>query len=587
MKLKNKTSLTTIILFSWLSINVSFSQVKQAMGELNSSTHVPVKQIKENGKAKIYYELKQYQYIPHTKIIDWKNSIRKIESQEPFKEKSIYLIENVKFEDGKKNGAFELSLCKLNVNQAMTGCYLTELVNVVKGQYVNNEYDGAISVYSFIDLKEKEGYLTLQYLNGKISDQILRYPYPITCTIGSKNFSITPQIVFKNGKVDEILSCETYPFYKKFNGSIIFNARYNGKPICFNQFSFLKTSDQQKNNFKSLIDLNVNTLTLEVFNSDLSGANEKIVGNYRLFKVNDNIFFDTSILISSYQYIDGKRNGKALIWDISKNGKSGDNPYIQLNYLDDLLNGVSQQYYPDGKLAISANFSKGYLVGETTTYYNMPNYKVFTVEPLVPRWVDNGGILMINQIGKWGDQDQEFIKSIKEKNGDISELNGHGLYSKTFFVLDSMQSNGVWYTGSIAFKEYTVFNSGKPMVTFTMNNEKKGQYSEIRYFDTNGKQVYSLRKAKEELLVKLDQLEKERIKKDNSIINCNWCKKSFRFGDRINLQECHCFDRTDSHSINLWVDLYSDKGLDFCSKDCRMKYEEECCRRNGYSFYKP
>jgi antitoxin component YwqK of YwqJK toxin-antitoxin module len=560
----------TTLFFSIKNLNAQF---KETIGDLKASLDIPVKPIKENGKSKIYYELLNYKFIPNTQIIDWHSSLRKIENKEAFNPKSTYLIENAKYENGKKNGEFTLTLCQLNVNAAQTGYYLSDVLDVAKGNYINDQYDGTITIYSLIDMKEKTGYINLEFLKGQIKDQTLKYPEVLTRQVGKTSFSFTPTIVFKNGKVSEIFSCDVYPYYKKYVESLVYTSQYNGKPLCFNQFSFISQVNQQYINSKSLIDLNVNNLALEVFMSEINNAGEEqINGSYRLFKANS-AFFDTSTLISNFNYLDGKRNGEAIIWDISKNGKNGDSSLIKLNYKNDLLDGTCYLYYPDGKLAVSAIFDKGFPIGEAISYYNPPNNKVFLLKTVIPRWVDNGGILMINQIGDWSDVDQEAINTIREKGGRISDLSGYGKFSSVNYELDSMKTNGKWFKGSVASNDVSWFNNGKLMVTLYINKEKPTEYTDIKYYDETGKEVYSLIKAKEDL-------KKDYAEKANEKTSCIWCQKEFRFGDRFILDDCTCFSKEDGseHSVILWSSKF------FCSRDCRMKYEQEQCRKNGYSY---
>jgi antitoxin component YwqK of YwqJK toxin-antitoxin module len=365
------------------------------------------------------------------------------------------------------------------------------------------------------------------------------------------------------------------PYYYIYNGNKSIRClKYTLKPACYNDFSFLESKDEGKN----LIDLNTNNLSIEHYNAiyDDSKKKYKIEGSYRLFAISDNLF-DTTKLVAEYNYLEGKRNGTAKIWDVNKNGHNGDLPMIISTFKDDLLDGSSQFMYADGKVAVQANFIKGFPIGEAISFYNSPNFKVFDLKSLVPRWIDNGGILMIYHIGKFSDSDTENIKTIRSKGGKISDLNGYGIYCKINYKLDSMQTNGVWYKGSVASSDFALYNNGKVMVDFLINKEKLGEYRNIIYKDESGKEVYSLKEAQKEvedvLQKKLNEIEKQ----NNNLITCQWCNKQIKYGNRVETDECHCFERSSGKNSS----VLHFKPKVFCSNDCRAKHEKDCCISNG------
>jgi antitoxin component YwqK of YwqJK toxin-antitoxin module len=575
-----------IILFALSFLNTGFSQLGNALGELSATSTVPVKPIKDKGKAKIYYELKGFVYIPNTLLIDWNNSIKKIETQESWNPNKIYLIETCKIENGKKNGEFSLTFCKLN--QTTLGYYLTDIYDVVSGSYLNDQYNGSISIMSYIDLKEKEGIFKIEYENGKIKDQTIKYPELIKDIIG---FSFYPIIDFKDGRVNEILSLDLATnmiFYNKFVKNKCSVIKYTDKPTCYNKFSFLSKEYEDKNINSSLIDLNTNKRSLEIYDCLWNEKEKKylINGNYRLFRL-ESKFLDSTNLVASYNFIDGKRNGEAMIWDLNKNGKSNDLPFIKLNFKNDMLEGKSELFYSDGKLALTGSFDKGFPVGEVVSFYNSPNFKVFKLESLVPQWVPNGGILMPYQIGKWCDDDLGQIKTIREKGGTISDLNGYGVYCKITYKLDSIKSNGIWHKGSSATEDYSLFNNGKPMVTYLIDKEKLGQFKNILWKDQTGKLVYSLNDAKQELSVSIENKANEIEKKNNSTVKCEWCVKPIKYGDALILleREVRCY-YSDGDRVNLdLLPFYSGMkyiGKPYCSEKCKMDASKECCRISGY-----
>lgn len=571
--MKNMKKLTIILMI--LTVSNSYAQWV--------FNNIPAPEIKEDGKCKVYYELNdKYEYIPESNLIDWKNSMRRIESLEPIKKGQKYLIEKFRQKKGLKNGEFTFMLTNVKVGES-GGVFLSDLGIVMSGEYLNNEFNGIISSLNEIN-KNKEGYINIEYTNGKIKDQTIKYPELNKDYIG---FSFNPVIEFKNGLVSEILSIDKdtkLTSYKKFNGNKCTVIRYNELPLCFNNFSFLDQEYIDKHKDSKTIFINTNKLSLEIYDSKWNGEKKQylIDGNYRLFTL-QNKFLDSSTLVANYFFIDGKRNGQAKIWDINKNGLTGDKPYIQLNYKNDLLEGKNEQYYPDGKLAISASFSKGY-PSEVTSYYNYPENKVFTSENKIPQWVvPNGGVLMIDQIGKWSDKVGEnvHVNLIKAKGGSIKDLDGHGIYCKINYKTDSILSkNGKWFKESRAMDDFTIYNNGKPMTKVIINKQKLGEIEDIIYKDQTGKVVYSLKMGIQDAKVKENKENKVLEELSNAIIKCEWCNKEVKFKDGNETDWCPCTDIKTNKKTNLVLGRFHF----FCSNKCRTEFQKDKCISQGYKY---
>lgn len=69
-------------------------------------------------------------------------------------------------------------------------------------------------------------------------------------------------------------------------------------------------------------------------------------------------------------------------------------------------------------------------------------------------------------------------------------------------------------------------------------------------------------------------------RQNNMLISCIWCKKEFKFGDRQEIIECPCIDRNTGATIGVvkWV------AVGACSNDCRVRYEKDCCIKNGHRY---
>lgn len=574
-------------------INFMFFLVISNLAFLQKLPELSVKPIKEKGKAKIYYCLKsELAYFSKTKLIDWQNSLEKLEVTETYNPKKQYFVESCKFSDGKKNGPFTISQVKLNEIKTSYGSIfsLSDGGEILTGNYLNNEYNGLIKLLTFIDLDSKEGYLQLDYENGKIKDQILKYPEPISNLLGGNlNFSLLPIISFKNGKVSECIQMEKQglPYYISFKeNNTISYIRYTNAPICFNSFSFLEEKDKGKN----LINLNTNTLTIESYSMVYDDVKKKNLfeGSYRLFAVSDKLF-DTTRLVAEYYFSKGKRNGVAKIWDISKNGNNGDKPYIISNFKDDLLDGNSEMFFSDGKVAVFANFSKGYLEGEAISYYNSPSFKVMKLKNSVSRWIDGGGILLIHQIGDFSDDDIGNVSLIREKGGITDDFNGYGIYSKLNYKIDSIynKGNGRWDKGSMVTKDYYVFNDNKIVVKYIINEKEPWKNKNAIWYDKNGKIVYSLEKLVDDLNQAKGRLEKEIEEKNNSIVSCEMCGNKIKFGDAKILKEyqVRCFyENGERVNLDIYPSYSGMKYLEkpYCTEKCKIEASKECCRVSGF-----
>jgi antitoxin component YwqK of YwqJK toxin-antitoxin module len=548
---------------------------------LQNYPEIAVKPLKEKGKQKIYYRLKPaIEYIQNTKIIDWSNSLEKLTASEKYDPKKKYFIEECKFSEGKKNGEFTISTLQLKGTQinGNTLYYTAQGEEAISGVYLNNEYNGIIKSVTVVDLKEKEGFVGIEYLNGKIKDQTMKYPEQIKDKLG---FLFYPTIVFKDGRASEILSLDVesnLPYYKKYSGNICSVIIYTNRPFCFNNFSFLTDEYINKNKSDRLINLNINKTSIETYDSRWDEKTHKYIinGNYRLFHLGTE-FFDTATLVATYYFSNGKRNGQAKIWDDTKNGKNGALPYIKLNYKNDLLDGKSEYFYSDGKLVFSGSFLKGFPSGEFISYYNYPNYLLWEFPSVVPQWIPNAGLLMPYQISKFLENDAPA--TIREKGGSILDLTGYNVYCKINYKIDSIQTNGQWFKGSSAKDDYSTYNNGKPMVTYLIDKEKIGQFKNILFQDQSGKVVWSTNEGKKEVGATLIKKAKEIEQKDNSIVSCDWCKKQFKYGVRIELDECKCFTRSEDRPAGVMM-----RTKLFCSQDCRIQFEKDCCKSAGYKY---
>jgi antitoxin component YwqK of YwqJK toxin-antitoxin module len=364
------------------------------------------------------------------------------------------------------------------------------------------------------------------------------------------------------------------------NNSELFLIQATKKPTCYNNFSFLTDEEKQKNKYTSLIILNTNVNALEVIPVKYSKENGLIIeGNYRLFKLGKTLT-DTAFLWASYHFKNDKRDGLAEIWDASKNGKTGIAPFIKMNYLNDKLYGYSEMFYPDGKLAVSAEFKNGYVDGEVIAYNYPPNHNPFEPDYLIKSWVHSGGILSIYQIGDFKETIYENINTVKKNGGNFEYPKQYEQYTKIRYKVDSMATNGKWFKGSVPAEDFYQFCNGKPITKYFINKEKSWIPSELFYFDSKGAVVYSLSKAKGEVIKKAVEIEVENQKYLNTEVKCSSCNNKVLVKNaKENWGGCNCIQNNGE-----LIEVYGTVRTYFCSIQCKVIYEKDCCKRSGY-FY--
>lgn len=545
------------------------------------------------GKWEIIYTLNsETSYIEMTDIPDWLNSITlspdngrtmiKRANEDAYDSHSTtFILEKCKFKDGKKHGKFTLTYYAYDGRERIDNSIYSrgetravwKKTDVMSGEYLNGNLNGKIC-YLMNDNKM----ITIKYDNGKVLNQEIKYNKYFFKEL---NYTITPYYVFGNGYlIDALFVKYNMPikFIKKSNGYII--QRYTKKPICYNNFSFLNEEERKKNSNISLINVNTNKFGFEVIPIIYSEKGEHLInGNYKLFNIS-NTFMDTTFLWASFNFKNDLREGQAQIWDESKNGKTGIAPFIKLNYLHDKLHGYSEMYYPDGQLAVSAEFKNGFVDGEVISYNYAPNHYPFEPNYLIKAWVHSGGMLSIHQIGDYKETLYNSINTIRDKGGIIENPKTYELFTKARYKVDSMQSNGIWYKGSVPADDFYQFLNGKPVTKYIVSKEKPWIPADLYYFDSKGTLVYSLSKAKGEVLAKAIEIEAEHQKYLNSEVSCGSCNKKIQIkNSKENWGGCNCIQSNGSS-----IEVYGTVKTFFCSIQCKMIYEKDCCIKNGYYY---
>jgi hypothetical protein len=251
-----------------------------------------------------------------------------------------------------------------------------------------------------------------------------------------------------------------------------------------------------------------------------------------------------------------------------------DTNYIRTdNYKDGYLYGDSKTYFEDGKVSMEAYFQNGILSGNLNTYFNSNSFdswyysnsgikkRVVLPSPVV----QSMKLEEIDNSKKSEEMKFGILNKIQEKGGKIlsSDTTGYYLFSKLVYAPEGKVS-------VVNSNYYYLNKSGKVMAMFITDTKP----FDVSMFDSFGKQVTNLNKYNSE---KEAEIKKEIEKINNLEVNCLWCNKPFKFGNRVESDECHCFERSTGKSSS----ILHFKPRIFCSNDCRAKHEKDCCISNG------
>lgn len=567
---------------------------------------------KQNGKVSYLYhfnrsekslsgkELNHINNIYNSQIYDWKNSISKFDDDVLSKEnnnsinlESQFIVEHCTLKNGVKNGAFVLALCTMAISKGKI--FINEIRNLEEGEYLNGEYNGVIlslnqkeiwsrktSVKDILENWNEFDTKKIIYQNGKIKDQKIYF--------GDKYY------VFQNNKVTEAFRLNEFslPLLQFFNDEYSINYSLTQKPFCWNMFSFFTEEDRSKNAKKPFVSFFNKALNNDMYILEIYKFNNKTksISDYTLYRGKD-LYSENKItnleiqdtanleILGVYSFSNGlKKNGEAKIFNNSNNGNG---LIYSLNYKDDLLEGECKKFFKNGKIAYKINFNRGLPVGEVISYFD-PNEKTSIFQTLVRSDHMKAGVFLPQSVmGMWDDKEiQNLLDIITENGGEVEDINTHQVISKTFYVLDSVeQSNGIWERFSYAKNDLTIFNNGKPMVFYTIDNNSseknnflakyKANVVDYVYMDKTGKVVFNKEQEDEKSAEKRKKKEEKQEEILNSIQRCKWCNKEVVYKNGvITDDEIKCYNRTIIGCTRYIV----------CSNACKASYEDNKCQKN-------
>ena len=554
----NNIKMKSLLLIFVLFVNYSFSQWV--------FDNIPEPKIKENGKCIVYYEFNEYEYINNSNIIDWLKSGKKINNTEPLKEGKVYLIEKFRQKESLKHGKFTIQLSKAT-KLSSGSLTLTPIEIVTSGEYKLGKLNGEINLITQYG-EDVETSINLKYLNNKILDQEIIF-HSQTTNLNQKDIIIYPKVIFKNGKVFEstYFVDQNWNYFIEKDKSTIISLSYTKKHIASDFF---------------------NEKLLECVYFKRNDDNDLQVHKVHIFDIN-NILFDTSKILASYNVVDNKLNGTTKIW--SKNSNKLSQPIRLMNYKNNLLDGEYITFFEEGKIKEKYNFKNGYLNGKGEIYVS----KVDNYDFILPKEVQTGGIkynetnIGFNNLNIKNAQDIVNLFNVKSKSlivpvalimahiGKNHDKNYNDNYydiNKTdYFKFCDLEFEYNEEKKKSFMKNYDVFiDSDKFMERIVQNCNNC-----FKIFDKNHKVIlssdimsdFNIKTEKE------SEIEYQNLLKTE--ISCRWCEKKILVKDAIKLDLCNCIDKNnESRSI------YLSQLKFYCSRKCASDAEKQICREEGY-----
>ena len=493
---------------------------------------------------------------------------------------SYFFVEQCKFDGGVRHGKFQLFMLQSTGRTNDKGHPDYNQFEMMNGSYSQGKLNGPISYR----LASNE-FVVINYTDGVINDQSVQLN-PVPVKLGSG--TINPVYTFSSGIMSEavIVDSEGLPSKFVYNPTRPIIMRYTKKPIAYNQFSFLGVAAGQKDNvvMPGLWQrLNTAALVLEVVPlKALSNPLKTYAthGSYRLFEVGKTLF-DTIALKANVPFVDNLRNGKATIWADQTNGKLTGSPLFEYEYQNDLLNGQARLYYPDGTISVEANFKQGIINGDLVAYHHASELP-FQFETVIRYPYKAGGVISITQLGQYKETFQEYIKIIREHNGTVEKPNSHALYSQINYRLDSIVEGKSSQRVSVASNDFYYYFNERPVVHVVLDKSKQWAIKDVLFFDMAGTVVYSLNQANEELRIAAEKQAQENERFLNSTVTCSACSKpSIVRNSKQSWGGCDCFDR-----LGEGIGVHGTQLTFFCSVKCKIDFETDCCRRNGFNYYR-
>jgi antitoxin component YwqK of YwqJK toxin-antitoxin module len=570
------------------------------------------------------------EYIPQSKLYDWRNSIIKIDKNDTkfidnlnnYASGSYFVVEHCILKNGIKNGPFTLSICYLkNVSGKISVEESTKIIE--SGEFLDGNYNGVIKSLNLVNTQEglvlnpydigvsskkKLDYVNINYSGGNIGDQKITFQ---NNSFGNQIIDegiltdffgeFTPWVEFQGGKVKQILTLNglyNLPVFKIIDGETTTVFCYSLTPVCWNWFSFFSDDDRKKNKEKPFVDFgnkswNKKQLFMEVYS--MNNKNFEISGKYKLYygfnftppQVNHQTEFFKDItnqniqdtvgckIAAYYSYKNGKRNGKAIVF-----GGNGSIAY-KISFKDDLLHGESSHYFNDGKTAFIVNFNRGLPEGEAISYFN-PSSKVPLLSVPVKSEHLIGGVFLPQSVIKWNEEKsiQSMTQTIKDNGGKISQLNSYQMISKVNYQIDSIKSNtGSWERFSHPDSDYSILNNGKPMRKHKIdfNSTYKSKIVDWDYLDQDGKVVFNKAQedeAKNEQSNKeIQEKQQENKRLEEAVKKCSYCGKDYTGKTHL-----ATYDDKKYQCDEYEVSNYKEWTKIFCSAKCALEY----CRKTKY-----
>ncbi len=533
------------------------------------------------------------EHFPNSDLVDWSASLVPVDdetyagiaqkraiSTHGENLQSVY-IESCEYRDGLKQGPFNV---KYYPYRAGSGIDVANGKTMLNGLYVNGMLHGKVSMGdSYADgIRACE----IEYDNGRVVDQTIVFQYAsyghVNLPSVNQIIGATPYMTIAAGKVvEDFREIGKNQNDKKWCRTMHLSAteqvemRYSvtAPPLRYCTFG------------KEEVDwISKGFAYTEVLCNRYIEGKWSYSGPYRVFLVADHVnnnasvdiaqFADTTQLVASFSLVKSQLHGPASIWRRGQNGKSGDSPWMTVEYQNHRLSGLAKMHFGDGKLAVVAEFWNGSLDGLVEIYgasderywpYHLGTKVKGSARCMNAPFFEGTIVPMRN-----------WLQIIADKGEALNTESPYGLYARG--VYKPIEVEGEVYSMPASDIEY--YWDGKRVAKLVANPEDIANPKDVLFYDNSGKLVYSVKQIAGEILRNEEERQKEKERLLKEPFTCAWCSRESIMKNAVMWIDCKCFDRVDE-PVEIAGGLV---GKWFCSRACASEANKSCCTQSGYHY---
>lgn len=500
----------------------------------------------KKGKWYIYYTLNEMKYFdPLNEIENIRESLTEIE-QTKAESLDEYYYEKCTYEEGLKNGMFEIYKCNKKPQLK------TEIL--VRGNYYNGKLNGKMATHNFV----------IDYANDKISNQI------IDTILRSSRREYIGKVSYRNNKIDKIYYAYDTPYLFSKENNNTYKRIYitKDKRIMINETdsTFKKLKNEYKYIYYHLENNKMGNKSIADINKQMSTLNtEKIIdsANYYISEITS---YDT----------EKKLNG--IKQTFYNNGKLRES----YTFTNGNFDGINQTFYNDGKLRESYTFTNGHLDGPAEIYVSKNDNYVYNF----PKEISNG-FEYYQDVPSYFDVKTNpenvlevihhketsylipfvvLLKSIKEHKTEYTpeDINDYFKMSDLYFTYDSVKKLSY-------VNDYTIYYNNKPILQRIIKDGDKG----FKIFDKDGTVLMDNNKLENENIQAVQKANERLNQVLESDKSCFWCSKKVKVKDGVLLEICRCYNEKTKQN-----ESFSTSPKFFCTNKCMYDAEKQCCSDN-------